>query len=182
MKRRLEGPRLLLRAPQPGDADFAHARWATDAAVLRHLGWRPHATLEQTRAQLGWDDARWLKRSAHTWMIVPKGENGPVGQVQLVPQQLQGPVHHFRLGCLLAKAWQGRGLMREALALVLAEAWAQASTRRVDAVCDVDNAASLRLLQAAGLVVEGRLAAYAVHPAMGDEPRDVWLLAAARRG
>lgn len=52
MKRLLQGPRLVLRPPQPGDEHAAFAGWAQDAEVLRYLGWRPHEQLSQTRAQL----------------------------------------------------------------------------------------------------------------------------------
>jgi len=184
MNRALHTARLLLRAPRPGDEQAAHANWAQDPAVLRYLGWRPHTALAQTRAQLDWDQARWLKRSAWTWLLIerrarrndaaaaPPG-GAPIGLVQLIPQQLDGPPHHLRLGYLLARAHWGRGLMREALAAVLAEAFAQARVWRVDALSDVDNHASARLLQALGLAQEGVLHRYSLHPNVSHEPRDV---------
>lgn len=181
MDRQLSGHRLRLRAPQAGDADHAFARWTADPAVLRWLGRRPHERLEQTRQELAWDEARWLKRSAWTWMLLPHGEAGPVGQLQLLPQSLDGPPHHLRLGYLLAASHQGRGLMREAVALLLDHALGQPGVWRVDAVCDVDNRASQRLLQALGLACEGRLARHTLHPNVGAEPRDVWLYAAVRQ-
>ena len=181
MDRTLNGPRLLLRAPRPGDAEPAFDRWAQDPAVHRHLGWRPHHSLAQTHQQLDWDSARWLKRSAFTWMLLPAGEPAPVGMVQLLPQSQGGaPPHHLRLGYLLARPWQGKGLMREAVQRVLSHALAQPEVWRVDALVDVDNAASLRLLLALGLVQEGRLGRHSLHPNVSGQPRDVWLLAALR--
>lgn len=180
MKRVLHSERLLLRAPQPGDEHAAHAGWAQDPAVLRYLGWRPHRALAETRAQLDWDQARWLKRSAWTWLLVEQRgaaasapRAGPIGLVQLIPQRFDAPPHHLRLGYLLARAHWGRGLMREALAAVLAEAFAQASVWRVDALCDVDNHASARLLQALGFASEAVLHRYSLHPNVSDAPRDV---------
>jgi ribosomal-protein-alanine N-acetyltransferase len=167
MNRALNTARLRLRAPRPGDARVAFERWAQDALVLRYLGWRPHVEVEQTRQQLDWDTARWMKKSAFTWLLLPRGDPAPVGQVQLVPQSLSGPCHHLRLGYLLARSHQGRGLMREAV-------W------RVDALCDVENLASARLLQSLGLQCEGRLARHALHPNAGAQPRDVWCYAAVR--
>ena len=180
LARVLDTPRLRLRAPQPGDEALVFERWARDAELLRYLGWRAHAQPEATRRMLAWDSARWLKRSACTWLLI-HGEDGPVGQVQLVAQSFEAPVFHWRLGYLLARSWQGRGLMREAVAAVLDHAFAQPPVWRVDALCDVDNAASLRLLESIGLRREGCLAAHTLHPNVGPEPRDVWVYARTRR-
>jgi len=180
MKRVIHTERLRLRAPQPGDEHAVFDGWAQDLNVLRYLGWRPHGRLCETRAQLDWDQARWLKRSAWTWLLVePRG--APIGLVQLVPQRLDGPPHHLRLGFALTRSHWGRGLMREALAAVLAEAFAQTSVWRVDALCDVDNHASARLLQALCFVCEGVLHRHSLHPNVGDEPRDVTVFAQWRR-
>jgi RimJ/RimL family protein N-acetyltransferase len=39
-------------------------------------------------------------------------------------------------------------------------------------VCDVDNIASARVMEKAGLTLEGRLRRWLVHPNISDEPRD----------
>lgn len=181
MKRVLATPRLMLREPRVGDAPQVFCRWAGDATVLQHLQWTAHQDVEQTRQMLAWDSARWLKRSAFTWLLLAPDAHGPVGQVQLVPQRLDGPAHHLRLGYVLARSHQGRGLMREAVASVLDHAFEQPAVWRVDAVCDVDNLASVRLLEALGLAREGRLARHTVHPHAGSQPRDVWLYARTRQ-
>lgn len=172
MKRVLHTRRLRLRAPQPGDEHAAFAGWAQDPQVLRYLGWRPHTQLSETRQQLDWDQARWLKRTAFTWLLV-EAQGAPIGMVQLVPQRFDGPPHHLRLGYLLARAQWRRGLMREAVAAVLAEAFAHGGVWRVDALCDVDNSASSRLLQSLGFEGEGVLRRHSLHPNVSAEPRDV---------
>lgn len=172
MKRVLHTGRLRLRAPQPGDEQVAFERWAQDPQVLRYLGWRPHAQLADTRTQLDWDQARWLKRSAFTWMLV-EPQLGPIGMVQLTPQRFDAPPHHLRLGYLLARSHWGRGLMHEAVSAVLDEAFAQGGVWRVDALCDVANQASARLLLSLGFVHEGVLQRHSLHPNAGAEPRDV---------
>lgn len=151
--------------------------------MLAWLGWRPRTDLAQTRAQLEWDQARWLKRSAFTWMLVePAGPQGaaPVGMVQLVAQRLDAPPHHLRLGFLMARSHWGRGLMREAIAAVVDEGFAQDPVWRIDALCDIDNHASARLLRALDFVQEGVLRRHSLHPNAGDEPRDVAVFARVR--
>lgn len=180
MDRTLTLARLRLRAPRAGDAEAAHARWAADPGVHRWLGHRPSADLAQTARQLAWDEACWLKKSAYTWLLLPHVDAAPAGLLRLLPQAGALPPHHFRLGFLLAPSHQGRGLMREAVAGLLAHALAQPGVWRVDAVCDVDNAPSQRLLAGLGLVREGLLARHTLHPNVSDQPRDVWLYAALR--
>ncbi|MBX9715740.1 MAG: GNAT family N-acetyltransferase [Burkholderiaceae bacterium] len=189
----LHTERLRLRAPQPGDEQAAFDGWARDPEVLRYLGWRPHGALADTRAQLDWDQARWLKRSAWTWLITqpapgradPEGaltRGVPIGMVQLTPLRFDGPAHHLRLGYLLARSRWGRGLMREAVSAVLTEAFEQAAVWRVDALCDVGNEASVRLLSALGFENEGVLRRHSLHPNVSDEPRDVTVHARLRAG
>ncbi|HEY1393119.1 MAG TPA: GNAT family protein [Methylibium sp.] len=186
MKQELHSARLLLRPPRPGDEHAAHALWASDPQVLRYLHWKPHTQLAQTRSQLAWEQARWIKRSAWTWLIVPLhkpvGEQQlqPIGLVQLTPQQRDGEAHHLRLGYLLARRHWGRGLMREALDVVLAQAFSQAAVWRIDAVCDLENVASERVLRACGFRLEGVLARYSLHPNRGTQPRDAALYARVR--
>lgn len=185
MKRELHTARLLLRPPQPGDEHAVFAAWSQDIEVLRYLGWAPHTTLAQTHAQLNWDQARWLKRSAWTWLLVPQVPRDrpgapaptPIGMVQLVPQQLDGPPHHLRLGYLLARPAWGQGWMKEALTAVLDETGAHPAVVRVDALCDLDNPASIGLLQTLGFAQEGVLRRHTRHPNVSDSPRDVAVLA-----
>lgn len=189
MERVIHTRRLRLRPPQPGDEVQAHARWAHDPVVLRYLGWRPRASVEHTRQQLDWDAARWLKRSAWTWMLLRRDGalgvdglrlEGAIGMVQLEPLRHDGPPHHLRLGYLLAGFHQGQGLMQEAVDAVTRQAFALPSVWRVDALCDVENLASARLLERAGFMREGCLARHALHPNVSDEPRDVWCYARVR--
>lgn len=183
MKRELHTPRLRLRPPQPGDEHAVFTAWSQDIEVLRYLGWVPHTTLAQTQAQLNWDQARWLKRSAWTWLLLPREVPrdvpgaSPIGMVQLVPQQLDGPPHHLRLGYLLARHAWGQGWMREALTAVLDETDTHETICRIDALCDVANPASIRLLQTLGFVQEGVLRRHTRHPNVSDSPRDVAVLA-----
>lgn len=180
MRRELTTARLLLRPPRAGDAVAVFEGWMQDAEVLRWIGSVPHRELAQTRAMLAWDEARWLKGSAWTWLLVPRSGGGPMGLVQLLPQTFDGPAHHLRLGYLLARSHWRQGWMREALHAVQGEVFAQAHVWRLDAVCDVENTASQRLLATCGFMQEGRLLRHSVHPNAGPLPRDVVLFARVR--
>ena len=70
--------------------------------------------------------------------------------------------------------------MTEAPRALVDHTLARPSTWRVWAVCDVDNVASARVLENAGMEREGTLRRYIVHPAVSPIPRDVHLYARVR--
>jgi [ribosomal protein S5]-alanine N-acetyltransferase len=51
---------------------------------------------------------------------------------------------------------------------------------RLQAFCDLENRASARVLEKAGLTLEGILRRYMVFPNLGDVPRDVYCYAKVR--
>ncbi len=79
------------------------------------------------------------------------------------------------LGFALGRRFWGRGVMTVAVLAVVTWSLGPAELRRVWAACDVENAASARVLEKAGLACEGRRPRFAVHPNLGPEPRDCWL-------
>ncbi len=55
----IETERLILRPPVAADAEAIHRHWATDPLVTRYLVWRPHRTVEDTRAFLAFVAESW---------------------------------------------------------------------------------------------------------------------------
>jgi ribosomal-protein-alanine N-acetyltransferase len=56
----------------------------------------------------------------------------------------------------------------------------QESVFRIGAVCDVENIGSARVMEKAGLVREGLMRRWLVHPNIADEPRDCFSYAMVR--
>jgi RimJ/RimL family protein N-acetyltransferase len=71
--------------------------------------------------------------------------------------------------------------MSEALDMLLGVLAADRAFYRVWAACNVDNDRSVRLLERAGFLLEGRLIRHAVYPNLGPEPRDSLMYAKALR-
>ena len=65
--------------------------------------------------------------------------------------------HRLDCGYVLARGFWGRGLMTEALTEIAGWAMRQDGIWRIGAVCDIDNLASARVMEKAGLVREGIL-------------------------
>lgn len=83
-------------------------------------------------------------------------------------------IDRFRveLGYVLARLFWRKGLMTEAVRGVIDWAFAQPQIYHVAAVCDVENVASARVMEKAGMKREGVLKRYTLHPNVSDEPRD----------
>lgn len=157
--------RLLLRPIAPADAGPIFDGYAQDLGVTRFLTWRPHTHIEQTREYI----ARCMEAaSSRTYVLVGRGGEEVIGAFDL---RQHGP-HRCGYGYVLARSAWGRGLMTEALTEVADWALRQAGVWRIGDVCDVENLASARVMEKAGLTREGMLRRWTLLPNVSDAPRD----------
>ena len=84
------------------------------------------------------------------------------------------------VGYVLARPYWGKGYMTEVLCAIIEWALAQPDIFRVQAVCDVENIASARVMEKAGMTREGTLRRYVSHPNLSNEPRDAYIYAAVK--
>jgi [ribosomal protein S5]-alanine N-acetyltransferase len=172
---RLETERLVLRPIARGDALSIFAGYAQDAEVLRYLSWRRHRFLVETEAYIDRCLSAPATRS-RTYALVGRSDGRLVGAFDLRRPE----PHRLDCGYVLARALWGRGLMTEALAEAARWAMAQPDIWRIGAVCDIDNVASARVMEKAGLLREGILRRWLVHPNVSPEPRDCFSYALSR--
>ncbi len=170
-----ETERLHLRRPAMDDAAAIFATWAQDRDVTRYVTWTPHASLDDTRSFLRSCAESWQKNGPFSWVITLRQDGRPVGTIELRPQG-----HRVELGYVLARPYWGRGLATEVVRVLTGWALAQPEIHRVWAVCDVDNRASARVLEKAGMAREGLLRGWALHPSSAGAPRDGWCYARVR--
>ncbi len=167
--------RLLLRAPLLEDAADIFEAYGRDPEVARYMTWRPRQRVEETQEFVAGCVAAWRGAQRRPWVLTRKPAPDAIGIIEL---RLDG--HRAELGYVLARSAWGRGLMSEAARAVIELALAQPDLYRVAANCDVENLASARVLEKAGMVREGMLRRFALHPNVSDEPRDVLLYARTR--
>jgi len=167
--------RLMLRPIAVADAGAIFDGYAQDAEVTRFLTWRPHRSRGDTEDYV----ARCIATPpdvARTYMIVGAADGELRGAFEL------RRITPFRLdlGYVLARTWWRQGLMTEALSEAVQWAMRQPSVFRIGAVCDVENVGSARVMEKAGLVREGVLRRWIMHPNVSDEPRDCFSYAHVR--
>ncbi len=167
--------RLILRPVAPGDARAIFAFYAQDPEVVRFVMWRPHRALADTEAYIA-DCLGTPADKSRSYALIARDDGRLLGNFAL---RLPEP-HRLDCGYVLAQAYWGRGLMTEALSEIARWAISQDGVWRIGAVCDVDNLASARVMEKAGLEREGILRRWLVHPNISPEPRDCFSYALTR--
>lgn len=161
--------RLHLRRPRIDDADAVFHAFASDPEVSRYTSWRPHASVDESRA--------FVERCVDAW------ESGRGERVYVIEHETRlagvigvtiegGERARAALGYALGRAFWSHGLMTEAACALTDHLLARPSVFRVWAVCDVDNVASARVMEKVGMRFEGILRRWCVHPNVSPDPRD----------
>jgi [ribosomal protein S5]-alanine N-acetyltransferase len=163
----LETMRVHLRKPTVDDAPAIFESYARDAEVTRYLLFRPDQTLDDVKKFLERTLAGWENRSTFAWVLVLKDSNALMGMVEV---RISGC--RADLGYVLARPFWNRGYMSEALQAVTDWAFTQQELFRVWAFCDVNNAASARVLEKIGMEREGILRRWCILPNLGTVARD----------
>jgi len=155
----LHTPRLLLRAPSPELAPAVLDFYQRNAAHF--APWDPPLPEDfydqgaiATRLQAGAE--AFEAGNAHRYWITPAGEPGRIlGQCH-VSQVSRYAFQSAMLGYALDEQAQGRGLMHEALAALVAEMFGPAVwLHRLQAAYRPENQRSARVLERLGFVTEG---------------------------
>ena len=154
------------------DAPVLFERYARDPEVTRYLVWKPHKNIQETEQFLSACEELWRTGKDYAYVIALKKDGSLIGMFGLHSMNLK-----VEVGYALARPYWGEGYMTEALRSVIDWVFTQPDIFRVQAICDVDNVASARVMEKTGMTREGLLQRYVLHPNISDEPRDVYLYA-----
>jgi len=165
-------PRLILRKPRMDDAPAIFTSYAQDPEVTRYITWQPHNNIEETRRIVELMLKLWEDGSAYSLVVTLKDMDSAIGMIAMHPDGFK-----VEIGYVLARAHWGRGYMSEAALAVTNWLLEQPEIQRVFATCDVENPASARVMEKAGMVREGLLRKYSFHPGVSEEPRDSYIYA-----
>ncbi|HSL43835.1 MAG TPA: GNAT family protein [Anaerolineales bacterium] len=169
---RIETERLILRKPRMDDASVLFAAYMQDPEVTRYTTWRPHRQLQEAEDFIRNSIYAWEIGTRFPFVITLKGMDEPFGMIDL----------HVRgctvgLGYVIARSHQGHGYATEATRAIITWALQQPTIYRVNASTDIENMASQKVLEKVGMLREGLLRKYIVHPNISDIPRDSYMYA-----
>jgi [ribosomal protein S5]-alanine N-acetyltransferase len=163
----IETKRFRLRKPTLRDADDIFRKYARDPEVTKYLTWRPNRDVQETRDFLGACLRAWDEGKSFHWVIEKKTDHQLLGMITARVDE-----HKCELGYVLARSYWGKGYMTEIVQKVVNWALRRGGIYRVWSVCDVNNRASARVMEKAGMRREGILRRWSLHPTISDKPRD----------
>lgn len=149
----IETERLILRPLRLDDASAMYNNWASDDEVSQYVTWPTHANLQETQELL----ASWVKAyqedDFYTWGMEIKATGQLIGTFAFVGFSDRDQV--AELGYCLGKDWWNQAYTTEAGQAILAFGFNQVGLNRIQAVHDVRNPASGRVMEKLGMTLEG---------------------------
>ena len=148
---------VTLRPARASDAVLLN-RWRGEPSVrqFQPLGTAP---LAQLRAELNHQQISDLYRGhGEKFQWIVRFEDSAAGWITLVVTNWDHGL--AELGYALSTPFQKRGLMPQALTLLIADLFLRTKLERLEARCAVDNAASQHVLEKVGFRREGHLRDY----------------------
>ncbi len=148
----LETDRLVLRPFRIEDADdvFEYAR---NPHVAQYLSWDAHQTKEDSLRFIDWAMEQVQQDALGQWAIILKQNHRVIGSIGFM--QFDPPNSCGTLGYALAEPYWNQGLTTEALIGLLQFIFDEMELNRVEAVHFIENEASGRVMEKAGMRCEG---------------------------
>ena len=149
----IETERLTLRAFIPEDAEPAYRNWCSDPEVTKYLTWKPHESVEATKALI----SLWIDKSAepdfYQWAIVLKEIGEPIGSISVVG--MREIINQVEIGYCIGRKWWHRGLVTEAFSALIPFLFEEVGVNRIAAKHDPNNPHSGAVMRKCGLTYEG---------------------------
>lgn len=160
----LTGSRLRLRALVPADAERI-SLLRSDPLVNQYLDRQPSTSPEEAKVFIGKINNSIANNQSAYWVIELKDEPGLVGTICL--WNLEPELDQGEIGYELMPAFQGKGLMQEAVELVIDYAFREMGMRKMTAVPTLDNDKSIKVLERNQFVPDESIR---VEPEPGEPP------------
>ncbi|SFQ41281.1 ribosomal-protein-alanine N-acetyltransferase [Psychrobacillus psychrotolerans] len=148
----LETERLILRKVTEEDIEDMYL-YGSDEEVSKYVTWNTHETIADTKGFVEFVLNKYENKQVSPWGIEYK-ENGKfIGTIDFVWWQ---PNHKIaEIGYVISKDYWGKGLTTEVAKELVKFGFEEMDLVRVQARCDVENIASARVMEKAGMTLEG---------------------------
>ena len=166
--------RLRLRRPRAADAP-AIFEYASDPEVARYADWPISRSIDSVEERLRLRADEWSSGDELYWVLTLRPDDRAIGAIACT---ISG--HTAEFGFLLARGFWRNGYATEAARAIVEWVFSVPTVWRLAATCDIDNLASARVLEKAGLTREGILRRAIVRPNMTGKPRDALLYSKVR--
>lgn len=151
----LETERLVLRKFKLEDAKEMFNNWASDEEVTKHLTWEAHKNIKITKLVLSEWVESYSNLDFYQWGIVIKDTNELIGSIGVVGHKENRLI--CEIGYCIGKPYWGKGYVAEAFKRIIDFLFNEVNCNRIEAVHDIDNPNSGKVMQKCNLTFEGIL-------------------------
>ena len=148
----IETERLLLRPMRVSDAEDMF-EYAKDPDVTKYLTWDTHATIQVTKDYLTYVGQRYRTGDCYDFAVVCRADGRMIGTCGFTKFFFTDDA--AEIGYVLNPAYQGQGLMTEAVAALLHFGFDHLPLHRIEARFMQENLRSRRLMERVGMTFEG---------------------------
>ncbi|MCB2313006.1 GNAT family N-acetyltransferase [Clostridium tagluense] len=149
----IETERLILRRFKLSDAEYMYKNWATDSEVFKFFSKDPHSELSETEQVV----KDWINTYAYdncyNWAIELKEIGEIIGQISLM--SLKDKYYSCDVAYNIGRLFWGKEITVEALKAVIIYMVKEIGINRIEAKHNTLNPASGRVMQKAGMKLEG---------------------------
>ena len=153
--RKIETERLILRRFVMEDAEDMYNNWASDPEVTKYLTWPTHRSSEVTKMILTDWVSRYQDNHYFNWAIEYKETGKVIGNISVV--KFNEAISSADIGYCMSRSLWGKGIMPEALTAVIDYLLKEVGLNRVAACHAVENPKSGRVMDKAGMKLDGVL-------------------------
>lgn len=153
----LETDRLVLRRIVPEDLDSIF-EYASDPEVARFTSWSAHLSIENSRAFLTYVMEQYEGSKIAPWGVEYRRDNKMIGTCGFMDWIVRNA--RAEIGYALSRQYWNQGLATEALRAVIDFGFREMRLNRIQGRCVVENIASARVMEKAGMKMEGVLREY----------------------
>lgn len=151
----IKTPRLILRRFTVNDAQQMFDNYCCHEIVTEFLTWYPHKSITDTLEFLnGFILPAYEKENTYRWVIILKETNQVIGSIDVV--RANDAKRRAELGWVLGDEYWGKGYMPEAARAVV-DLLFNIGYERIEAIHDVRNSKSGRVMEKIGMKHEGVL-------------------------
>ena len=154
----IETERLFLRPFIVSDAEEMFLSWASDDRVTKYLTWPSHKDSSVTCDVLTSWIPGYQNKNYYNWAIVAKKTNSLIGNISIV--EIKEESCSFQVGYCLGYEFWHYGYMSEALSAVIGFLFSEVGALRIEALHDVANGRSGKVMERCGMTRKGVLRGY----------------------
>lgn len=164
----IQTKRLQLLKPSVDDYIEIYNSYTSDKRITKYTTWETHETQEETKKFLENCINKWNEKLEYNYKIVLKSNNKIIGMVRLsFPEN-----GNANIGYVIKYEQWNKGFATEIMQALISYLFNMLKVEQINSTCDIENKASERVMQKAGMKFQGILPNYVIHPNISIEPRD----------